>query len=63
MQQPSSPLGTEKSRRRLVAAALNLTQGTPLAPNQYEQMLLDQFIRGTLTLDQVLTLLESVSHR
>jgi len=51
----ASPLDTESGRQRLVTVALNLTRGTALAPEAYEQMLLDQFVRGVLTLDEVLT--------
>ena len=63
MQQSSSALTTEQGRRRLVAAALNLTQNTPLQPREYERMLLDQFVRGTLTLDQVISLLDAADRK
>ena len=46
-------------RRRLVAAALALTQGTTLAAGPYEQQLLTQFVQGQLTIEEVLALLEA----
>lgn len=48
----------EASRRRLVAAALTLTEGTPLAPKRYERQLLAHYEAGTLTLDEVIALLD-----
>ena len=39
-------LAHERGRRRLVRVALNIAQGTPLAPKLYERVLLDQFVRG-----------------
>ena len=51
-------LGSEANRQRLVANMLNLTQSTPLAPSSYEMMLLDQFVRGQLSIDRVVALLE-----
>ncbi|MGI4865453.1 MAG: hypothetical protein ACRYFZ_16135 [Janthinobacterium lividum] len=53
---------TEQERKRLVTGALNLTAGTSLAPKPYERMLLDQFVRGNLTIDQVLDFLERQEH-
>jgi hypothetical protein len=37
---------------------LSLTQNTHLAPTTYEIMLLDQFVRGILSIDRVVYLLE-----
>lgn len=62
LRQHSSPLDTEPGRQRLVTAALNLTQGTTLAPKAYKRMLLDHFVRGTLTLDEVLARLDAQEH-
>jgi len=50
---PLSALSTPHARRRAVEVALRLVAGTPLAPNAYEQELLDQFVQGDLTLDQL----------
>ena len=43
--------------------ALSLSEGTALAPQPYEQLLLEQFIRGELTLEQVVTQLEQRGHK
>jgi hypothetical protein len=51
---PHPRLATVQSRQRLVAAAIDFTQGTALAPQQYERALLDLFVRGFLTIDQVI---------
>lgn len=48
-----SPLDTEPGRRRILAAVLTLTEDTRLAPSVYERELLDRFVWGELTLDQV----------
>jgi hypothetical protein len=57
MHQP--PVNAPKQRRQqLVTLALNLTADTILAPQAYERILLDQFMEGDLTIDQVLALLE-----
>lgn len=62
LKRPNALLADEQGRRRLVTVALNIAQGTPLAPKQYERMLLDQFVRGALTLDEVAALLEKQEH-
>lgn len=54
----NSLLSTEDGRRRLLAAALTLTENTRLAPSAYERELLDRFVWGELTLDQVEARLE-----
>jgi hypothetical protein len=53
---------TAQQRQRLVTMALGLAAGTPLAPKDYERMLLDEFVRGNLSIDQVLTRLERQKH-
>ncbi|RZJ92669.1 MAG: hypothetical protein EOO60_06950 [Hymenobacter sp.] len=58
MQEPES----EAQRRRAIAWAIALTADTPLAPQQYEQELLEAYAQGQLTLDQVLAKLESQVH-
>ena len=49
----------ENYRRRLVQTALLLTQGTPLAAGAYEQQLLEQFVMGQLSIEEVVALLEA----
>jgi hypothetical protein len=49
---------SERDRQRLVTMALNLTVDTDLAPGEQELQLLNEFTRGTLTIDQVLAYLE-----
>lgn len=51
---PHPRLATVQSRQRIVAAAIDFTQDTALAPQQYERALLDLFVRGFLTIDQVM---------
>lgn len=62
MSQQSNLLTTERGRQWLVTAALNIVDGTSLAPKQYEKMLLDQFVLGDLTIDQVIARLDSQEH-
>ncbi len=58
LNQQASLLDTEHGRQRLVTAALNIVHGTRLMPQEYERMLLDQFVRGNLTLDEVIARLD-----
>jgi hypothetical protein len=58
----SIPPSTEQERKRLVTMALGLTAGTPLVPKAYERMLLDEFVRGNLSIEQVVTRLEYQEH-
>lgn len=53
-----SLLLTEDGRRHALAAVLTLTENTRLAPSVYERELLDRFVWGELTLDQVEARLE-----
>jgi hypothetical protein len=61
MANSSSLLNTEQGRRRAVRFALTITRDTPLAPRLHEQRLLDQFVRGELSIDEVLANLEAAS--
>ena len=61
MNQPFSALASESVRQRFVAGLLTLTHGTRLAPTPEEQALLAQFVRGEMTLEQVLAQLEAVA--
>ena len=54
-----SLLVTEDGRRRVLVAVLTLTENTCLAPSVYERELLDRFVWGELTLDQVEAHLEN----
>jgi hypothetical protein len=53
-----SVFATTQNRQRLVSTALRLTENTALAPQDYERGLLDQFIAGDLTIDEVLARLD-----
>ena len=55
--QPSD-LMQRDGRERAVAWALTITQNTRLAPEPHEQQLLNQFVVGDLSLDEVITLLD-----
>jgi hypothetical protein len=57
--QQAPPQVSERERQRLVTMALNLTADTSLAPGEQERHLLQEFTRGTLTIDEVLALLEA----
>ncbi|MDF7814760.1 hypothetical protein [Hymenobacter sp. YC55] len=59
MNQPFSTIAPESVRQRFVTGLLTLTHGTRLAPTLEEQALLAQFVRGEITLEQVLAQLES----
>ena len=54
----NSILATEEGRRRVLAAVLTLTDNTRLAPSRYERELLDRFVWGELTLDEVVVRLD-----
>jgi len=54
----ASSLATEQSRQRLVEAVISFTQGTSIFPEPYERQLLDQFVRGRMTIDEVVYYLE-----
>ena len=58
-----SLLTTESGRRSMVSIILKITKGTRIEPKAYERMLLDQFVRGELTDDHVLILLNAVNFR
>lgn len=51
-------MNNEQERREMVAAALSWTKTTAITPSLYEKQLLQQYIRGVLTVDQVIELLE-----
>ena len=51
----------EESRRRVIAAALAWTQGTALEASAYEEMLLEEYACGRMSLDGVLAVLEALA--
>lgn len=51
----------ENYRRRLVQTALRLTAGTAMAASPYEQQLLEQFVLGQLTIEEVVALVEATA--
>ena len=63
MRRQAAPLSSEPARRRAVDLVLNLAENTPLAPQAYERLLLEQFIRGELTIEEVIVQLELRGHR
>ena len=56
-----SPLATEQSRQRLVAAVISFTNGIPFSLEPYQQQVLDRFARGRLTIDEVVYYLEAAA--
>lgn len=57
--QDHSVLASQQGRERVLRAALRITENTLIAPDDYERKLLDQFVVGQLTIDQVLAQLEA----
>lgn len=54
-----APAPSEKAYREIIVRkALNVTRGTVYEPSAYEINLLTQFIEGTLTIEEVLALLQ-----
>jgi hypothetical protein len=53
----------EQERREVVAAALSWTKTTAITPSMYEKHLLERYIEGSLTIDQVIELLEENSEK
>ena len=49
---------SERERREVVAAALSWTKTTSITPSLYEKHLLQQYVEGALSIDQVIELLE-----
>lgn len=44
---------SEQRRAQIVAGVLAFTQGTPLEAGPYERHLLDEYVQGRLTIEQV----------
>lgn len=55
----SNPLDSTSSRQRAVAFALALAENTSLQPAEWEHTLLQLFIAGELSLDELEARLES----
>jgi len=47
----------EDIRAKVVAAALTVTENTAIAPSQYELLLLNKYVRGVLSIEEVIALL------
>ncbi|MDF7815076.1 hypothetical protein [Hymenobacter sp. YC55] len=58
IRQQQSLLTTPEDRRRVLAFAQTLTHGTRLLPTPKQQLVLDQFVRGTFSHEELLTHLE-----
>ena len=54
----TSDLNRRDGRERAVAWALTITQNTHLAPKHHEQQLLEKFVLGELSLDEVISSLD-----
>ena len=52
----------EQAQRRIIAAALFSTCGSLLPLNHYEQLLAENYITGTLTIQHAIELLEDYQH-
>jgi len=61
LRQQQPLLTTPQDRRRVLAFAQTLTHGARLTPSPAEQHLLEQFVRGEFSLDQLLASLESTT--
>jgi hypothetical protein len=53
-------LSDKESRARLVRATADFVKGTPLDPQPYEKTLLQLFVEGELTIDEVVQRLEEI---
>jgi len=51
----------ENYRRQLVQTALRLTDDTAMAASAYERQLLEQFVLGQLTIEEVVVLVEAAA--
>lgn len=54
----TSVLNSKQGRQRLVAGVLGFTENTPIAASVRERDLLDRFVLGELTIDEVVAQLE-----
>ena len=56
---PITALVTEQSRQRLIKAVISYREGTYLVTEPTQQRLLNQFVQGRLTIDEVVYYLET----
>ncbi|RZK22621.1 MAG: hypothetical protein EOO56_07910 [Hymenobacter sp.] len=55
---PVTTLVTEQSRQRLIKAVISYREGTYLVTEPAQQQLLNQFVQGRLTIDEIVYYLE-----
>ena len=55
---PSSTLTSEQSRQHLIKAIISFRDGTYIVTEPAQRQLLNQFVQGRLTLDEVVYYLE-----
>lgn len=55
---PSSTLTSEQSRQHLIKAVISFRDGTYVVTEPTQRQLLNQFVQGRLTLDEVVYYLE-----
>lgn len=60
MNSKASILSSEQGRKRLVASILGFTENTSIAASVLERDLLDRFVLGELTIDEVVSQLEGL---
>jgi hypothetical protein len=53
----------EQAQRRIIAAALFSTYSSTLTPTTYEQLLAENYITGTLTIQHAIELLEDYKRK
>ena len=58
---PVTSLVTEQSRQRLIKAVISYKQGTVYVTEPSQQHLLNQFVQGRLTIDEVVYYLETTA--
>ncbi|MBJ6145367.1 hypothetical protein [Hymenobacter sp. BT559] len=58
---PVTALVTEQSRQRLIKAVISYKQGTAYTTEPAQQHLLNQFVQGRLTIDEVVYYLETTA--
>ncbi|MGI4733713.1 MAG: hypothetical protein ACRYG7_00880 [Janthinobacterium lividum] len=55
---PASTLTSEQSRQQLIKAVISFRDGTHIVTEPTQRQLLNQFVQGRLTLDEVVYYLE-----
>jgi len=54
-------MGEAKKRKSVVVAALAFTSGTQAEASEYERHLLEKYVQGHLTIDEIIILLNASS--